>query len=400
MNFRKIFFQDRLVGHISITGTILIIILGLSAVSFLYFSSTQEKESESQIQNIHNLKLLTSHSSPQIGEEWVVSFETTGTADLTITPEDQDTINDLDFVSLTCDDKEKAEAPQVLEGNGILFPNWQCTGKGEIIHLVNIARKHTLKFKFGEKLALAYNNPDSVTDTFDDESKIASKENITVSGGQAYLAICGDNGAACSVNGDCCSDNCQNSVCCATGETCCSSDDHCSADSCLSICERRNNYCDTTTDHYCKYTDAYCGLSYHCSGGSCVSGSCDTSPTCDKVCSAGSCVHQGNGQDIYNNCNGTTCSNRRNSASGTTCDDICDNYTRLPGTCNGSGSCNTAVACYCLRTGLNNFSNNYYWYEDKYGECGNVSGSCSQILYDASLICDGYAAEWTWCDCE
>ena len=45
---------------------------------------------------------LTVHSHPQKGDDWVVSFETTGTADLTITPEDQATIDDLDFVSLKC----------------------------------------------------------------------------------------------------------------------------------------------------------------------------------------------------------------------------------------------------------------------------------------------------------
>ena len=65
-------------------------------------------------------------------------------------------------------------------------------------------------------------------------------------------------GSSCSVNGDCCSNNCQNDICCAAGQTCCSSDSNCSADS-FSNCIFTDNYCDTVTDHYCKSNiDAWC----------------------------------------------------------------------------------------------------------------------------------------------
>lgn len=51
---------------------------------------------------------------------------------------------------------------------------------------------------------------DSVTDTYTDETKIASKENITVDAGagQVKLATCTANGESCSSDSDCCSAIC------------------------------------------------------------------------------------------------------------------------------------------------------------------------------------------------
>ena len=92
------------------------------------------------------LTILNVHSHPQTGDDWTVSFETKGAADLTITPDDQATIDDLDFVSLTCDDQERT--PQILENDVVFYPNWFCENTGEIIHLVNVAGNHTLKFQF------------------------------------------------------------------------------------------------------------------------------------------------------------------------------------------------------------------------------------------------------------
>jgi putative endonuclease len=82
----------------------------------------------------------------------------------------------------------------------------------------------------------------------------------------------GENGAACSVNEDCLSGNCQNNICCTDGQTCCSSDSHCDADECQDNCQKLDNYCDTTTDHYCKYTESSCNCtgSCKCDGGVCT----------------------------------------------------------------------------------------------------------------------------------
>jgi len=109
------------------------------------------------------LEIITVHSHPQAGDNWVVSFETVTavsiTADLIISPVDQPTIDDLEFVSLTCGEEERT--PQILEGDVIFYPNWQCDEIAAATHLVNVARKHTLKFQFGGQTAYAYNNPDT-----------------------------------------------------------------------------------------------------------------------------------------------------------------------------------------------------------------------------------------------
>jgi len=151
---------------------------------------------------------------------------------------------------------------------------------------------------------------------------------------------CAANGGACSVNGDCCSDNCQNSICCANGQTCCSLDSHCPADSCLADCEKRDNYCDAVTDHYCKYTDSYCNENYRCSSGSCIN--------------TGFCGYSG-----YNQCNGL-CQKGR------------DAY-----------RCNAAHSC-AYDTGDNDWA-----------DCSAGTG-CSGGTCDAANLCD---ATWKYCSC-
>ena len=347
-----------------------LVLFCLAGAGVFYFSDTW-KESDTRTQTAQNLVLLTSHSQPEAGDEWVVSFETIGTADLTIIPTDIDSIGDLDFISLTCDGKEKTEEGplQLLEEDVIFYPNWQCDGGGELTHLVNVARKHTLKFQFGGKLAFAYNNPDSVTDTFDNEDYIASSENITVSGGQVYLSTCGDSGGACSVDGDCCSNHCQNSVCCAEGQTCCSLDAHCSADECLSSCEERDHYCDNVTDHYCKFTDSNCAETSTCAAGSCAPGQCGA--TCTK-CSSGSCVNQDNDEDLFNQCPGGfgTCAATTCSGSGSSC-----------GYLTGQQSCATCKYC----SGSSYSCTNASQCENCYGCLGSCkwcyNGSCKSCNY-------------------
>jgi hypothetical protein len=150
-----------------------LILFCLAGAGVFYFSDIW-KGSEIQTQTIPSLKLLTSHSNPQTGEEWVVSFETRGPADLTITPTDPDSIGDLDFVSMKCAPSVASAKegfgqevnPEIQKGDVLFVPNWSCDGVGIVAHLVNIARKHTLKFQFGDKMAFAYNNPDESTYDF------------------------------------------------------------------------------------------------------------------------------------------------------------------------------------------------------------------------------------------
>jgi len=103
------------------------------------------------------ITILNVHSHPQAGDYWTVSFETIGTANLTIAPADQQSIDDLDFISLTCDGEERN--PQIKENDVIFYSDWSCDGIGEIVHLVNIEAPHILKFQFSDQVAFAYNSP-------------------------------------------------------------------------------------------------------------------------------------------------------------------------------------------------------------------------------------------------
>ena len=139
------------------------------------------------------LNILNVHSHPQAGDNWTVSFETIGTADLTITPDDQATIDDMDFISLKCGEELllRGGAPTGDDSSdGVIHvPNWSCGTTAEITHLVNIAAPHTLKFQFGDQIKFAYNNPDAVGDSYTDETKInsGSSSNYQITEGQARI---------------------------------------------------------------------------------------------------------------------------------------------------------------------------------------------------------------------
>jgi len=100
------------------------------------------------------LTVLTVHSHPQTGDDWIVEFETEGKADLKIIPNDQATIEDDEFKSLTCGNKKIA--PQILEGDVIHVSNWECSETATVIHKTLKAGKHTLRFEFGGQAAYAY----------------------------------------------------------------------------------------------------------------------------------------------------------------------------------------------------------------------------------------------------
>ena len=112
------------------------------------------------------ITVLTVHSHPQQNENWTVDFTTQGTADLKIIPNDQATIDDDEFVSLSCNG-EKRQA-QILAGDIIYYPNWNCSGTGQVVHYTKTAGKHTLRFEFGlpgdetnRQISYAYNTASS-----------------------------------------------------------------------------------------------------------------------------------------------------------------------------------------------------------------------------------------------
>lgn len=126
-----------------------------------HLSSSSQQTIQTQGQNKNatggEITILNAHSHPQAGDDWTISFKTKDLADLTITPDDQATIDDLDFVSLKCDGEERI--PQILEGGTIFYQNWLCEGEGKVTHLIKVASRHVLKFQFGNQIKYAYNNP-------------------------------------------------------------------------------------------------------------------------------------------------------------------------------------------------------------------------------------------------
>jgi uncharacterized protein (TIGR02145 family) len=102
-----------------------------------------------------DLVILNVHSHPRQGDNWEVSFTTKGIADLRIIPNDQSTIDDDEFVSLLCNNEKRT--PQILEGDVVYYPSWECLGTGKVIHYTKKAGKHRLRFEFGNQIAFAYN---------------------------------------------------------------------------------------------------------------------------------------------------------------------------------------------------------------------------------------------------
>ncbi len=140
----------------------------------------QEKERKYPVMIDPSLKLtvIDVYSHPQTGDTWSVSFETEGEEDLKIIPADQATIDDMDFTSLLCGDTEMD--PQILENDVIYYPNWNCDKEAEVNHYIKKEGEHKLRFEFGDEVTFAYNDPDTVTDPFNNESKLSSLEQTWV----------------------------------------------------------------------------------------------------------------------------------------------------------------------------------------------------------------------------
>ena len=355
-----------------------------------------------------NLVILNPNSRPQAGDSWIVSFETKGAADLIITPTDQQSIDDLDFISLSCDREERT--PQILENDIIFYPNWSCEGTGKITHVVNVTGKHILKFQFGDKTAYAYNNPDSVTDYFDTtnpdsnpEYYIASKENLVVSADQVILATLKVNGTACSSGSECESGYCVDGVCCNTAcnnQTCerCDSYSNAGAGTCgyISTAVDPDNECGTTgclTDN-CKGDSYACG--YYTSG----DGNCPTCQTCVGATN-GSCLNYA----AYNEDSG--CTAQCTGCSGGSCVNIPDGSQDTWGAstctdthyrCDGNAACtapttSTCVASTCSQNYCTDECSGYDICAGGYGSAGCTgwyNSNCGAFVNFCSCLCKNY----------
>ena len=125
--------------------------------------------------------IINVHSSPQQGENWIVNFTTQGAADLKIIPNAQATIDDDEFVSLSCGNETRQ--PQILAGDVIYYPGWECSGTGQVVHYTKKAGNHTLRFEFGGQVVYAYNSSA--------DSNIVFRKNVIFRAGCSAIITCG-----------------------------------------------------------------------------------------------------------------------------------------------------------------------------------------------------------------
>ncbi len=102
------------------------------------------------------INILNLHSHPQKGENWEVSFTTLGKSDLRIVPDDEDTIKDDQFVSLSCGNEIRK--PRILKDDVIYYPDWSCDEIAKVVHYTLKPGNHTLRFEFNNQTAFAYNS--------------------------------------------------------------------------------------------------------------------------------------------------------------------------------------------------------------------------------------------------
>lgn len=105
-----------------------------------------------------DITVIDVQSYPVIGGNWTVRFNTTGTADLTVTPINGTSFGEnIEFLGLW-DGTEWVDA--IYNGTSVFYPNWNFSS-GKIVNKVLKAGKHTLEFRFGDALDYAYNGAGS-----------------------------------------------------------------------------------------------------------------------------------------------------------------------------------------------------------------------------------------------
>jgi len=124
------------------------------------------------------ITILNVHSYPALGDNWTVMFDTTGTADLTITATydfnysiettkwsnecEDPALYDLTF--LECINGNETHQYEWIGDNcpekeySVFIENYSCNKTSSIISKVLTAKPHILKFKFGNQEIFAYND--------------------------------------------------------------------------------------------------------------------------------------------------------------------------------------------------------------------------------------------------
>jgi pimeloyl-ACP methyl ester carboxylesterase len=134
------------------------------------------------------LVVISVQSYPMLNENWPVAFNTTGTANLTITGiNGTDFTTDLEFVRLKCGD---AILNATYDNTSIFYSDYSCNETSYEVSKVLTIGKHILKFEFGNSTAYAYN---TVYSGLNNISSVANATFIGEStGGSADAPALGD----------------------------------------------------------------------------------------------------------------------------------------------------------------------------------------------------------------
>ncbi len=99
------------------------------------------------------ITILNVYSYPHAGENWSVFFNTTGIANLTVTPVNNTQWDrEISFVELKCGNKFSPAYNNIT----VFQQDYSCNTTGEFISFVHIAGTAVLEFRFGDAVAYAY----------------------------------------------------------------------------------------------------------------------------------------------------------------------------------------------------------------------------------------------------
>lgn len=115
-----------------------------------------------RIENSAQIVIGNPESHPRKGGNWTIFFDTKGKGSLWIIPQDQPTLNDLEFSYLACNGDKIVDVR--IQDKTIIVPDWQCNGQSVAVFKVKTMGNHELAFNFADKTVLAHNSSQTTYD--------------------------------------------------------------------------------------------------------------------------------------------------------------------------------------------------------------------------------------------
>jgi len=135
------------------------------------------------------INILNHQSYPSVGGNWTVAFNTTGQANLTVTPVNNTYFGiDIQFLELRCGDGVVNATPK-YNGDSVFYADWNCSEIGYFGVKVLKAGKHTLEFRFGEDVEYAQNDAAGWYDTNWTYRKKITIDHTKVNGTQSNFPV-------------------------------------------------------------------------------------------------------------------------------------------------------------------------------------------------------------------